>query len=146
MPKSITIMYVCTHMYYYLQTTWHAIWRNFFSQYYVFYFFRVVKWHRNVSSPNSNYTTQTEICHQLVHRNLDCSDPQVKLLVLLWFHGKNTFYNNLIHFFYFIDSFEDLSTITMGLQEALAREKMLEDKLITVKNMINKNINLIIIY
>ena len=28
----------------------------------------------------------------------------------------------------------------MGLQEALAREKMLEDKLITVKNMINKNI------
>ena len=43
-------------------------------------------------------------------------------------------------FFYFIDSFEDLSTITMGLQEALAREKMLEDKLITVKNMINKNI------
>jgi len=38
------------------------------------------------------------------------------------------------------DSFEDLSTITMGLQEALAREKMLEDKLITVKNMINKNI------
>ena len=81
------------------------------------------------------------ICHQLVHRNPDCSDPQVKLLVLLCFHGKNTFYNNLpIIFFYFIDSFEDLSTITMGLQEALAREKMLEDKLITVKNMINKNI------
>ena len=38
------------------------------------------------------------------------------------------------------DSFEDLSTMTLSLQEALAREKMLEDKLITVKSMISKNI------
>ena len=38
------------------------------------------------------------------------------------------------------DSFEDLSTMTMSLQEALSREKMLEDKLILVKSMISKNI------
>jgi chromosome segregation ATPase len=38
------------------------------------------------------------------------------------------------------DSFEDLSTMTMSLQEALSREKMLEDKLIKVKSMISKNI------
>ena len=38
------------------------------------------------------------------------------------------------------DSFEDLSTMTLSLQEALAREKMLEDKLVTVKSMISKNI------
>ena len=30
--------------------------------------------------------------------------------------------------------------MTLSLQEALAREKMLEDKLITVKSMISKNI------
>ena len=38
------------------------------------------------------------------------------------------------------DSFEDLSTMTLSLQEALAREKMLEDKLVIVKSMISKNI------
>ena len=38
------------------------------------------------------------------------------------------------------DSFEDLSTMTMSLQEALSREKMLEDKLVLVKSMISKNI------
>ena len=38
------------------------------------------------------------------------------------------------------DSFEDLSTMTLSLQEALAREKMLEDKLVQVKSMISKNI------
>ena len=38
------------------------------------------------------------------------------------------------------DSFEDLSTMTLSLQEALAREKMLEDKLVMVKAMISKNI------
>ena len=38
------------------------------------------------------------------------------------------------------DSFEDLSTMTLSLQEALSREKMLEDKLVLVKSMISKNI------
>lgn len=38
------------------------------------------------------------------------------------------------------DSYEDLSTMTLSLQEALAREKMLEDKLMMVKSMISKNI------
>ena len=38
------------------------------------------------------------------------------------------------------DSFEDLSTMTLSLQESLAREKMLEDKLVMVKSMISKNI------
>ena len=38
------------------------------------------------------------------------------------------------------DSFEDLSSMTLFLQEALAREKLLEDKLIKVNTMISKNI------
>eukprot|EP00092_Neocalanus_flemingeri_P014649 GFUD01015811.1.p1 GENE.GFUD01015811.1~~GFUD01015811.1.p1 ORF type:complete len:777 (-),score=220.64 GFUD01015811.1:932-3262(-) len=38
------------------------------------------------------------------------------------------------------DSFEDIHTITASLQESLAREKMLEDKLVKVKGMTEKHI------
>lgn len=38
------------------------------------------------------------------------------------------------------DSTEDLSALTQTLQDALTREKMLEDKLINIRSMISKNI------
>ena len=38
------------------------------------------------------------------------------------------------------DSTEDLSALTQTLQDALTREKMLEDKLVNIRSMISKNI------
>jgi len=38
------------------------------------------------------------------------------------------------------DSFEDIHTITMSLQESLSREKVLEDRLVSVRNLTSKHI------
>ena len=95
-------------------------------------FFRLDKSLKNVWWPKYSSITRMALKLNVDHRNLDFSDQRIrwkicKVNIEYWLSQK--------YFFYLFSV-----AVTQTLQEALTREKILEEKLIKIKTNVDKNI------